>query len=207
MTTPVLQPPKVGKADRSLELATARLAAVPVTFDRVWDPATCPASLLPWLAWGLSIDVWDPEWSEATKRQMIAEAVARQRRKGSVKAVREVLDAFGVGLQLIEWFDLPDQLPPYTFEVRLPVEGGETILASFIEKVADQVGRVKPARAHFGVAQTLDAAADVGVIAYARAAVSRREDVSQAPEVSWANNILTEAGEPLFDEDEPLFEE
>ncbi|WP_292065997.1 phage tail protein I [Brevundimonas sp. UBA7664] len=206
MTTPVLQPPNTRKGDRALELASARLAAVPVVFPVVWNPETCPADLLPWLGWGLSIDIWDPAWPEETKRQMIAQAIERQRRKGSVAAVREVLDAFAVGLSIHEWFNTG--LPPYTFEVRLPVEGGETPLASFIEKVADQVVRVKPARAHFTVAQTLDLAAEVGLLAVGRAAAAHRMEMAEAADVDWSDHLLTSDGEPLFTEDgEPLLEE
>jgi hypothetical protein len=31
---------------------------------------------LPWLAWGLSVDIWEAEWPEAKKRQIIAAAIA-----------------------------------------------------------------------------------------------------------------------------------
>lgn len=195
-----LQPPTVAPGDRHIEASIARLAAVPVTFANVWDPATCPADLLPWLAWGLSIDVWDPDWSEEFKRLMIAEAIPRQRRKGTVAAVREVLDAFGVGLTIHEWFDQFVPLAPYTFEVRLPVEGGETATAALIEKVADQVVRVKPARAHFTVAQTMTTAGGVGALAAARLAAALRLGLSEADYIDWSDIIQTEDGEPIVTE-------
>ncbi|WP_312689262.1 phage tail protein I, partial [Brevundimonas nasdae] len=188
MSAPVpvtsLQPPNAPPGDRAIEAAVAVRVARGLDMLALWDPATCPADLLPWLAWGLSIDIWDAEWSEQTKREMISDAIARQRRKGSVAAVREVLEAFDVGLTLHEWFD--QGLPPFTFEVRLPVEDGLTGAAAFIEKVADQVTRVKPARAHFTVAQSIQAGADLGIVGAARAASAIRLDVSEAPPVSWA---------------------
>lgn len=208
MSAPVhvtsLQPPNAPPGDRAIEAAVA--VRVPRGLDMLalWNPATCPADLLPWLAWGLSIDIWDAEWSEQTKREMISDAIARQRRKGSVAAVREVLEAFDVGLTLHEWFD--QGLPPFTFEVRLPVEDGLTGAAAFIEKVADQVTRVKPARAHFTVAQSIQAGADLGIVGAARAASAIRLDVSEAPPVSWAGVLLTEDGEPLFTEGDERLE-
>ena len=50
-------PPNVTRAERALEGATARLDDVPVPIRSMWNPATCPAFLLPWIAWGLSIDL------------------------------------------------------------------------------------------------------------------------------------------------------
>lgn len=207
MTSPILQPPMVAKGDRQLEAAITRAASVPVTFPVVWDPETCPEKLLPWLAWGLSIDIWDPAWPLATKRLMVAEAIERQRRKGSVRAVKEVLDVFGVGITVHEWFDPDIQGPPFTFEVRLPVVDPETAAASFIEKVLGRVVRVKPARAHFTVAQTLQTEASVGLVAVARIAGGRRIAFEEAPAVDWGGCLLTEDGEPLFTEGDARLEE
>lgn len=207
MTATVLQPPNAPAGDRALEAAIARAAAVPVTFPRVWDPATCPENLLPWLAWGLSIDIWDPAWPVATKRMMVADAIDRQRRKGSVRAVKEVLDVFGVGITVHEWFDPDIEGPPFTFEVRLPVEDEQTAAASFIEKILGRVVRVKPARAHFTVAQTLQTEAAVGVVAYARVGAALRFDAVEAAAVDWSGCLLTEYGEPLFTEGDERLEE
>ena len=46
--------------ETALEAATA---PDPALFDQVrnlWNPQTCPASHLPWLAWAVSVDYWDP---------------------------------------------------------------------------------------------------------------------------------------------------
>lgn len=201
-----LLPPTAAKADRAIELAIASRIPRGLDILSLWNPATCPIALLPWLAWGLSVDIWDPAWPEATKRQQVAQAIERQRRKGSVLAVREVIDAFGVGLTLHEWFEPDVQTAPYTFEVRLPVDGGETALASFIETVADQVVRVKPARAHFTVAQTLSAETGLGILGVARAAAARRQGLVQAPDIDWTGCLLTEDGEPLLTESQARME-
>jgi phage tail P2-like protein len=50
----------------------------------LWNPQTCPLPALPWLAWTLSVDTWDTDWTEERKRAITAGAIAAQRRKGSV---------------------------------------------------------------------------------------------------------------------------
>jgi phage tail P2-like protein len=41
----------------------ARIATVdPAVIVTIWNPATCPAVLLPWLAQGVSVDVWSDAW-------------------------------------------------------------------------------------------------------------------------------------------------
>jgi P2-related tail formation protein len=50
-----LLPPNVSGLERALEQASARVGDIPVPIDPLWNPATCPARLLPWLAWALSV--------------------------------------------------------------------------------------------------------------------------------------------------------
>lgn len=57
----------------------------------LWDPLTCPASELPILAWAWSVDYWRPEWTEARKRRVIAEARLYHSRKTTVAGARMAL--------------------------------------------------------------------------------------------------------------------
>ncbi|MBF9235590.1 phage tail protein I [Microvirga alba] len=89
--------------ERALDGATARLGDVPTPLRDVWNPDTCPASLLPWLAWAFGVDEWDSGWSEEAKRNTIRDAVMIQRRKGSVWSIKRAISAAGYGdSQLIE---------------------------------------------------------------------------------------------------------
>lgn len=49
-----------------LEVAAAKACAeiekTPVSIRELWNPDTCPANLLPWLAWAFSVDRWDEKW-------------------------------------------------------------------------------------------------------------------------------------------------
>ncbi len=90
-----LLPHNATHTERAIEAATDR--PIPVLIGDLCNPATCPAALLPWLAWALSVDDWDPEWSEEVKRNVIAVSVEVHRRKGTVWAMRRALDAAGLG--------------------------------------------------------------------------------------------------------------
>ncbi len=83
------------KGVHAIDLAGSRLGHVPVELDKLWDPDECPEELLPWLAWSLSVDEWDPNASVAEKRAAIKASPAIHRKKGTVMAVRQTLDAGG----------------------------------------------------------------------------------------------------------------
>ena len=75
-----LLPPNATAAEVAIEAAAARVGAVPVPIRDSWNPATCPAALLPWLGWAFSVDDWDPQWSEERQRAVVAAAVEVHRR-------------------------------------------------------------------------------------------------------------------------------
>lgn len=94
-----LLPPNANPLERALEaVAAERIEAIEVERLRaLWTPADCPAPLLPWLAWALSVDEWDGAWPEATQRAVLAVSVDVHRHKGTVGAVRRSLAAAGYG--------------------------------------------------------------------------------------------------------------
>lgn len=73
----------------ALEAAMARAATIDArSIATLWSPEDCPAALLPYLAWGLSVDVWDPDWSEARQRQVCRDAIALHRLKTTPAGIR-----------------------------------------------------------------------------------------------------------------------
>lgn len=64
-------PPSASGFMRSTETVTERLTDIPVDLRKLWNPDECPTDLLPYLARALSVDRWDKNWSEQTKRQVI----------------------------------------------------------------------------------------------------------------------------------------
>lgn len=63
---------------------------------KLHEPAECPVEFLPWLAYAVSVDVWDDNWDEVKKRRVIAASVMIHRKKGTIGAVRATLEALGV---------------------------------------------------------------------------------------------------------------
>lgn len=92
-----LLPPNATAQERALEGAVSRLGSVPVSLRDVWNPDTCPAAMLPWLAWAFGVDEWDAGWSDDAKRATIRNAVMVQRRKGSVWSIKRVIADAGYG--------------------------------------------------------------------------------------------------------------
>ena len=61
----------------------------------VFDPWTCPARLLPWLAYTYSVDLWSNDWPENKKRRVIAMAVTLHRLKGTLAGITAYADFMG----------------------------------------------------------------------------------------------------------------
>lgn len=145
-----LLPPNASPLERALEaVAGARIEAVEVERLRaLWTPADCPAPLLPWLAWALSVDEWDADWSEATQRAVIAASVEVHRRKGTLGAVRRALAATGYRTQISEWWQ---QLPvgvPHTFRIDVEIDD-RGIDDVTLTALARQLDATKPVRSHY----------------------------------------------------------
>ncbi|HEX8402234.1 MAG TPA: phage tail protein I [Allosphingosinicella sp.] len=205
-----LLPPGSTALERGLEAATTRAGEVPIPLDRLWNPDTCPAELLPWLAWGLSVDRWESSWSEPRKRAAIRTSIADHRIKGTPASIDAVLASFDALLHVVEWFEASPRQRPHTFEVVLPIgaEGGARAGAAFAEAVVRDVTRTKPARSHFTFVQQLRAQASVYLVGAARAAGFVRLDAAARhdPSPRWADYLQTEEGEPITDEAGALLE-
>src|ERR1700750_1125412 len=80
------------QVDRLLELDIDRLR-------RLWDPYRCHIDDLPYLAWSFSVDIWDPDWSEAKKRSVVANAVSHHRIKGTKFGMATYLDLVDANLR------------------------------------------------------------------------------------------------------------
>ena len=156
---PGLLPQNATPAEVALDEATARVGDVPSPLRELWDPDTCPASLLPWLAWALSVDNWDPAAPEGVKREVIRQSVALHRRKGTVSAIRGALLSAGYGdATIVERFGIPHdgsetfdgsityEAPDHWAEYRLTLARPITIAQA--DKVRAILARVAPLRCH-----------------------------------------------------------
>lgn len=132
-----------------LEVAAARACAEiekpPVPLRQLWNPDSCPANLLPWLAWAFSVDRWDESWPEATRREVIRAAWFIHAHKGTIGAVRRVVEPLGYLINVSEWWESDD--PPGTFRVDIGVlETG--ITEEMYYEMERLIADAKPASRH-----------------------------------------------------------
>lgn len=163
MMSESLLPHNATEQERALELASAKLADLPVDVGKLWSPDDCPEALLPWLAWAMSIDDWDSNWSESIKRRQIKTAVYTHRQKGTVGAVKKALASLGVTVDFLEWFDDVHDIAlapvhstqPYTFVFiawanENPYTSHEVFLSPQLYTAIERaVNSLKPVRSHF----------------------------------------------------------
>jgi phage tail P2-like protein len=171
-----LLPPNATQLERGMEAAMARLADVPVPIRPLYDPDTCPVELLPYLAWALSIDTWSTDWPETVKRARVRSAIAIQRRKGTARSVRDVIQSFGGEVAIREWWEMQPLADPHTFTLLLDLNGrsGGIATAAYVDQVVAEVTRTKPVRSHFIFSQALNAVAGIVPVAAARPAIFTR---------------------------------
>ncbi|MFZ3482226.1 phage tail protein I [Sphingomonas sp. 3-13AW] len=203
-----LLPPNATRIERAVEQATARIGDVQVPVADLMNAQAIPAAWLPWLGWHVSVDSWDAEWTEDEKRAAVADSIGLHRIKGTRASVETVLGRYDRLLHLIEWHQATPRADPHTFEVRLPIAadgvkpGGRRATAAFAESIIREVSRLKPAREHFRLVQTLDVEGSIGIQGVARLAGAGRTDMTASFDTSpaWAAYLQTEDGEPLQDD-------
>ncbi|OJY65518.1 MAG: phage tail protein I [Sphingobium sp. 66-54] len=174
-----LLPPNASPLEQALEQA-ATAAPLPVPLRDLMRPESCPAALLPWLAFALSVDDWDPDWPEAVRRQVVARSIAVHRRKGTVAAVREAVAAFGGSIVIREWWEADPPGEPGTFALMLAlatVDGGAPS-AGYVEDVTRQVAQAKPLSRPFEFTLALAASGAIGIVGAARPCAYVRLDMA-----------------------------
>ena len=145
-----LLPKNATDYERAMEQVSFRLTDLTVKIADFWNPETLPEQLIPWLGWEWSLDVWSPDWSEQTKRQMLADSMAYHQLKGTKKSVQDAVMALGSNIQITEWFNASPPEPPYTFDALVDSMAGSAtgVLQQQLIKAID---RAKPVRCHYTV--------------------------------------------------------
>ena len=109
------------KLEKQLSNTFSAISEIPVPIRLLWSAENCPINLLPWLAWSLSVDEWDDEWSEESKRQAILNSINIHKHKGTISAIRRVMQSVGYGeVDIIENQSLK------TWNGELNFDGSET---------------------------------------------------------------------------------
>ena len=116
-----LLPGNATELERLSAQALAQIERVPVPLRDLWNPDACPLELLPYLAWAFSVDRWSQSWPESAKRNAIKAAYFIHSRKGTIGALRRVVEPLGYLIEVREWWE---ELPlgvPGTFRLLIGV--------------------------------------------------------------------------------------
>lgn len=174
-----LLPPNSTALERQVEAVTARIGELPTPLADLWNPWRCPAKLLPWLAWSLSVENWGSDWPEQVQRQVIADSVAVHRLKGTVGAVRRAIGALGASIELVEWWENGGE--PHTAELVAYAgknldPSGNTVLTAELQRTLWQVVEAtKPVRSHINFRVGVALGAGVKLAAGAAAKIYSRQ--------------------------------
>ena len=106
--------------ERAIEAAIDDVPSLPIR--TLYNAKTCPAHLLHQLAWAWSVDRWDNQWSEKVKRAAIESAFYIHAHKGTIGALRRVVEPLGYLLDVIEWWQTVPMGVPGTFGLKVGVQ-------------------------------------------------------------------------------------
>ena len=141
-----------------LEIAAAQalsqIGNIAVPLRELWDPDACPLELLPYLGWAFSVDRWDENWTEPAKRSAVRAAWFVHKHKGTIGALRRVVEPLGYLIRVTEWWQTNDI--PGTF--RLDVGVLETgITEEMYQELERLITDAKPCSRHLnGLSINLD---------------------------------------------------
>ncbi|HEJ4809009.1 TPA: phage tail protein I [Pseudomonas aeruginosa] len=140
-------PGNATQLERLAAQALADIQRVPIPLRTLWNPSTCPVPLLPYLAWAFSVDRWDSKWPESAKRAAIRAAYVIHSRKGTIGALRRVVEPLGYLIEVHEWWQSSPAGVPGTFSLLVGVlETG--ITEEMYEELTWLIDDAKPLTRH-----------------------------------------------------------
>jgi len=152
--------------ERGVEVATEEVTEIPLR--TLYNADTCPVHLLPYLAWAWSVDRWDPSWAEPVKRAAIKASYYIHAHKGTIGALRRVVEPLGYLIEIIEWFNAVPEGVPGTFALKVGVlETG--ITEEMYQELERLIDDAKPVSRHLtGLAISLESqgALNISVAVY-----------------------------------------
>lgn len=161
-----LLPANASELERLAAEALAQIDRVPVPLRQLWNPDTCPVELLPYLAWAFSVDRWSQAWPESAKRAAIRAAYFIHAHKGTIGALRRVVEPLGYLIEVYEWFEEVPAGVPGTFRLLVGVlDTG--ITDEMYQELTWLIDDAKPLTRHLvGLAISLDISGteNIGVV-------------------------------------------
>ena len=149
--------------ERAVEAAIEEVPTLAIR--TLYNAKTCPAHLLHQLAWAWSVDRWDNRWSEQTKRAAIESAFFIHAHKGTIGALRRVVEPLGYLIEVVEWWQTVPEGEPGTFALKVGVlDTG--ITEEMYQELTFLIDDAKPVSRHLtGLAISLESTGQINVFA------------------------------------------
>ena len=151
--------------ERNAAQALAQIQRVPIPLRQLCNPNTCPVDLLPYLAWAFSVDRWDSRWTETAKRAAIRSSHYIHSRKGTIGALRRVVEPLGYLIEVLEWWQTTPNGVPGTFAIKVGVlETG--ITEEMYQELTWLIDDARPVTRHLtGLAISLETTGGINIFA------------------------------------------
>ncbi len=108
MNKTLLPPHSSSQLEKKLSFTFADINDLAIPINPIWNIEKCPTDLLPYLAWSLSVDEWDSNWSDEQQRSAIKNSVYVHQHKGTIASIRRVLKSAGYGdIEILEGIIIP----------------------------------------------------------------------------------------------------
>lgn len=167
-----LLPPNATELERLAAQALAQIERVPVPLRQLWNPDTCPVELLPYLAWAFSVDRWSSAWPERAKRDAIKAAYFIHAHKGTIGALRRVVEPLGYIVDITEWWQATPVGVPGTFAIDIGLRE-QGLTESLYELLVSLIDDAKPVSRH--LAQLTVSIESTGIVYAGAASVDGQE--------------------------------
>lgn len=180
--------------------ACAVISDLSVPLRDLWSPWKCPAKFLPYLAWAFSVDRWEETWSESEKRQAVSDAFWIHQRKGTVAAVRRVIETLGYSMTLQEWWEVADPAGTFRLEIDLNDIG---ITEQMIKELERIIGDAKPESRHLAqmtIATSSRGTAHIGAISFVGEEISVYPSGYQPDGEIYYNGLIFHDGNYQYEE-------
>lgn len=138
-------PSTTSELERKLESLGERYD-LGVVIKSLWDSWNCPAELLIYLAWALSVDEWNEDWPEDVRRNVCATSLDIHRMKGTTKSMQDSVNALGHDALIVYRKDIPE-IPKGKFRVRVKANNQE-ITQSFYDEMLRVINENKRGTLH-----------------------------------------------------------
>lgn len=140
-----LLPPNSTPQERALSATVSSAVDMPIPVRDAWNPDTCPAQLLPWLAWAFSVDEWQDGWTVEEQRAVIRNALFIHQHKGTLAALKRAVEPLGYIIQITEYRQAKDTTAPFSFALDVAVtdKGINETIYQQLEKLVNAYKNVR----------------------------------------------------------------